>query len=155
MYFTEKNYLIYGQALETAYTLWSVTKNAEYQTVAFDIIEKSRSAILADARKNMEIKPQTIPADLLIKEKMLNRALTGFRISVVNEKGSLKNLSLKNKIIDNELELSRLRQSYEKISPQYFKLKYQSCAVIRTKRPICRIRRRIGSKSQFIFIIHI
>ncbi len=128
-FFTENYFEVYEKAIEVAYVVYNATKNADYQNIIFEIQEKSKAAILTDISRETVIKPQTIDANLLQEERVLNQQIAGLQVLLKNQTDSAKIIKLNTELVDNQLKINRLIERFEKEYPNYFRLKYDFNAI--------------------------
>jgi CHAT domain-containing protein len=129
LFFNENYFIAYSDAIETAYALYSRTHKEIYKQNILDLMEKSRATTLADALRETDLKPKTIPAELLTKEQQLYQVISGLQIALKTESDSLKKLDLNKKLVDEQINLSRLLDRFETDFPNYYQLKYDNKSV--------------------------
>ncbi len=124
LFFTNKVFPAYSQAMEAGYELYKQTKQSDYKEFLFEINEKSKVATLSDALRDIKIKPEHIDANLLNQERILHQNINSIRNKILKETNSTNLQNLQKSLVDNELALLRLVKSYETQSPNYYQLKY-------------------------------
>jgi CHAT domain-containing protein len=129
LFFNENYFSAYSDAIETAYALYDRTHKEIYKQNILDLMEKSRATTLADAWRETDLKPKTIPAELLTKEQQLYQIISGLQIALKTENDSLKKLDLNKKLVDEQINLSRLLDRFETDFPNYYQLKYNNKSV--------------------------
>jgi CHAT domain-containing protein/tetratricopeptide (TPR) repeat protein len=130
LFFNENYFSAYSDAIETAYALYTRTHKEIYKQNILDLMEKSRATTLADALRETDLKPKTIPAELLTKEQQLYQVISGLQIALKTENDSLKKLDLNKKLVDEQIYLSRLLDRFETDFPNYYQLKYDKKSVL-------------------------
>ena len=123
LFFTENSYSVYEQAIRVAHEMYKRTHKPLYQNLIYDFYEKSRAAILSDITREADIKPKTIPAKLLAKEKRLFQQIASLKV-IIQQIDSLNTKKYKAQLLDKELELELLTERFEREFPAYFQLKY-------------------------------
>lgn len=126
LFFLNQVYPTYEQALSVTYRLYQLTHQAGYRDMAFQIMEKSKASTLSDALRDAQVKPTVLPVAMLAKERELNKRLTDLRNLLSTTQLAQQTQTIKNQIIDLELELSELLKKFERVSPQYYQFKYRT-----------------------------
>ncbi|MCY7353014.1 MAG: CHAT domain-containing protein [Cytophagaceae bacterium] len=124
LFFTNKVYPVYEQALGVTYELYQLTRKPAYRSLAFNILEQSKAATLSDALRDARIKPATLSAKLLSQEKEILRTLTTLKTSLTTARSEVERRSLKSQLDDTEIKLSKLLKQFERESPRYYQSKY-------------------------------
>ncbi|MCX6214616.1 CHAT domain-containing tetratricopeptide repeat protein [Spirosoma sp.] len=107
----------YIQAFETAYALYDFTEKEADKEQAFRLLERSKSAALADRTRELLIKPANVPAALIAQEQALQRTITRQKLESVSVPSPA--------LIDAQIQLAQLDQRLEKEFPTYYRAKYQ------------------------------
>ena len=123
LFFTENSYSVYEHAIQVAHEMYKRTHKPLYQNLIYDFYEKSRAATLSDITREADIKPKTIPAKLLAKEKRLFQQIASLKV-IIQQIDSLNTKKYKAQLLDKELELELLTERFEREFPAYFQLKY-------------------------------
>jgi CHAT domain-containing protein len=118
-------YTLYENAMEAAYQLNILTQKPIYQRLFFEYYERSRAMMLSEALKNANLKPRTIPGQLLEEEKRLSQQISSLK-QKIQQSDSLAGEVLKTQMADKEIRLNALVNRYEKEYPAYYKLKYDT-----------------------------
>lgn len=138
LFFTQQARPVYEQALDVAYRLYEQTKQTTYRDAAFDILEGSKSAALADALREARIKPATLPARLLNEEKRRNARISDLKTSLAMARTPGQIQALKSTLVDEQLQLNQLLRQFDRISPRYYRFKY-----IRQTVPLSQVQRAL------------
>lgn len=138
LFFTENYQKAYADAIETAYLLYERTHQPIYQQNIFDLMEKSKATALADAWRETDIKPKTVPTELLTQEKTLHQVIVSLEIALKKENDVLKKQTLNEKLATAQVTLLQLKEKFEKDFPNYYYLKYKQQSV-----PIQDIQRKL------------
>ena len=129
LFFTNKVFPVYSEAMEVSFQLYLHTKLPIYQEFMFEINEKSKAATLSDALRDMKIKPKHIKVELLNQERKLHQTINTLQSAIAKETASERIETLHKSLVDKELDLLHLLQSYEKQFPNYYQLKYNFTTV--------------------------
>ncbi len=124
LFFTQQVRPVYEQALDVAFRLYEQTKQTTYRDAAFDILEGSKSAALADALREARIKPATLPARLLNEEKRRNARISDLKTGLATARTFGQVQALKSTLVDEQLQLNQLLRQFDRISPRYYRFKY-------------------------------
>lgn len=107
----------YIKAFETAWSLYTYTHLPADKEHAFSLLERSKAATLADVNRELLIKPANVPADLLTKERTLQRTITKQKLESTGTPSPA--------LVDAQIQLAQLQQRFEKEFPNYYRAKYQ------------------------------
>ncbi len=132
LYLSEIENITYDDAEHLAIKLWDITKESKYKEKAFEIAERSKSALLLSAIRDAGAKGfGGIPPELLKKENELTRDIAFYREQIYEESrkespDSAK-LDMWEKLIFNLTNQNeKLTGTFEKEYPKYFALKYNT-----------------------------
>uniref|UniRef100_A0A832G8E9 CHAT domain-containing protein n=1 Tax=Ignavibacterium album TaxID=591197 RepID=A0A832G8E9_9BACT len=132
LFFSEGVGLIFEKVITVCMDLYSITKDKSYQELAFNFIEKSKTAVLQMALNESKAKLfSNIPADKIEEERQLKAALSFYETEFLNEqnkkqnKDSLKLYDYQQKLFSFSYRYEELIQELENNYPSYFDLKYQ------------------------------
>jgi len=129
--FGEQIHPIYQKAIHTALMLYDSSRNPRYKEAAFDLSEKSKAVVLAEALNEAKAKQfGDLPQPLLEKEENLRKELTLYDTYL--QKEYYKKNTDPNKISNLEehyytlnLEYLRLIDNFENNYKKYYDLKYK------------------------------
>ena len=124
LFFTNKVYSVYEQALGVTYQLHQLTRKPTYLSLAFTILEQSKAAVLADALHDARIKPNTLPAKLVSQEKELLYLITTQKAALSAARSEEERRNQKSQLDETEIRLSKLVKHFETVSPRYYQAKY-------------------------------
>jgi CHAT domain-containing protein/tetratricopeptide (TPR) repeat protein len=125
----------FSEAINISYKLYSQTKKTEYIEQAFEFSERSKSSNLLASVKDVKAKEfGGIPDSLMKKENILKGNIASYNSKLFEENHSEKPDSQKvnlysAKIFKYNEEYNRLIDSFEKLFPQYYSLKYENKVV--------------------------
>ena len=146
-FLTQNQGSTYNDAIRISYKLYNQTKKAEYIHRAFEFSERSRSSNLLASVKDVKAKEfGGIPDSLLQRENILKNNIANFKSLLIKENhtekpDSQKVNSYSAKIFKFTEDYNRLINSYEKLYPSYYALKYEN-KVIEIKEIQSRLRSR-------------
>ncbi|MDF9796168.1 CHAT domain-containing protein/Tfp pilus assembly protein PilF [Catalinimonas alkaloidigena] len=125
LFLVQNVYPVYEIAISTAYQLYRLTKDQKYVDLAFQFSENSKAAILSEILDDLDIKSTLPNIDSLIQaEKRQKQQISQLRLRLIESQDSSENSSLKTKLNDLEINLSRTLRSLQS-DEKYFRLKYQ------------------------------
>ena len=122
-------------AINISYKLYSQTKRFEFITKAFEFSERSKSSNLLASVKDVKAKEfGGIPDSLMKKENILKGNIASYNSMLFEENHTESPDSQKvnlysAKIFKYNEEYNRLIDSFEKLFPQYYALKYENKVV--------------------------
>jgi len=125
----------YSQAINISFKLYNQTKKREYIDQAFEFSERSKSSNLLASVKDIKAKEfGGIPDSLMKKENILKGNIADynsmlFEVSHASAPDSQKVNLYSAKIFKYNEEYNRLIDSFEKLYPQYYSLKYENKVV--------------------------
>ena len=125
----------FSEAINICYKLYSQTKKTEYIERAFEFSERSKSSNLLASVKDVKAKEfGGIPDSLMKKENILKGNIANYNSMLFEENHSEIPDSQKvnlysSKIFKYNEEYNRLIDSFEKLFPQYYALKYENKVV--------------------------
>ncbi len=125
----------FSEAINISYKLYNQTRKAEYIERAFEFSERSKSSSLLASVKDIKAKEfGGIPDSLMKKENVLKGNIANYNSMLFEENHSEKPDSQKvnlysAKIFKYNEEYNRLIDSFEKLYPQYYTLKYENKVV--------------------------
>jgi len=125
----------FSKAINISYKLFSLTNKREYIDRAFEFSERSKSSNLLASVKDVKAKEfGGIPDSLVKKENILKGNIASYNSMLFEENHSAAPDSQKvnlysSKIFKYNEEYNRLIDSFEKLYPQYFALKYENKVV--------------------------
>lgn len=125
LFFTEQVAGIYAEAMDVCYELYRQAKPADVWAMAFDIAEQSRGAVMADALREVHIKPKTLPTAIRGQEQALKRSITQHQMDLLRLTDATKRTVVAEQLRDKLLAWSRLQQRMERQFGAYHQLKYQ------------------------------
>ncbi|MEP1096348.1 MAG: CHAT domain-containing tetratricopeptide repeat protein [Cyclobacteriaceae bacterium] len=121
------------QALETAYELYSLTKEDEYKHIAFEIMEKSKSPILLSRVKENEAKVLNgIPDSLLNLERDIRIELSYYRGQLRNAKmeDNFELITVNQKeVFETQNAFEDLKTQLKELYPDYYSYNYEEHVV--------------------------
>jgi CHAT domain-containing protein len=133
--FGEQTHPIYQKAIHTALMLYDITGNPRFKEAAFDLSEKSKAVVLAEALNEAKAKQfADITQPLLEKEENLRKELTLYDTYLQKEyykknPDPNKISSLEEHYYTLNLEYLRLIDHFETNYKKYYDLKYKSPVV--------------------------
>jgi len=139
------------EAINISYKLYSQTKRFEFIEKAFEFSERSKSSNLLASVKDVKAKEfGGIPDSLMKKENILKGNIASYNSLLFEENHSEKPDSQKvnlysAKIFKYNEEYNRLIDSFEKLFPQYYALKYENKVV-----GIKEIQSKISNRQSFL-----
>jgi len=125
----------FSEAINISYKLYSQTKRTEFIEKAFEFSERSKSSNLLASVKDVKAKEfGGIPDSLMKKENILKGNIANYNSMLFEENHSEVPDSQKvnlysAKIFKYNEEYNRLIDSFEKLFPQYYALKYENKVV--------------------------
>ena len=125
----------FSEAINISYKLYSQTKRTEFIEKAFEFSERSKSSNLLASVKDVKAKEfGGIPDSLMKKENILKGNIANYNSMLFEENHSeipdSQKVNLYSaKIFKYNEEYNRLIDSFEKLFPQYFALKYENKVV--------------------------
>jgi CHAT domain-containing protein len=125
----------FSEAINISYKLYSQTKRIEFIERAFEFSERSKSSNLLASVKDVKAKEfGGIPDSLMKKENILKGNIANYNSMLFEENHSESPDSQKvnlysAKIFKYNEEYNRLIDSFEKLFPQYYALKYENKVV--------------------------
>lgn len=157
---------LFEEALYTCLKLYQSNNDSKFKSIAFNINEKSKLALLEESLNEVQAKQfSKLPAELLEKEKQLKIDLAFYDTQLqkeYNKKGKKDTLLIKqyeDLLFDLKTNYENLISEFEKEFPDYYNLRYQTSTVsvdeIRTKlkENTALVEYFVGEKSIYIFII--
>ncbi|MDZ7897215.1 MAG: tetratricopeptide repeat protein [Arcicella sp.] len=145
LFFINKVFPVFSEAMEVGFQLYQQTKLPVYQELMFEINEKSKASTLADAIRDIMIKPKQINVELLNQERKLHQTINTLQSKIAKETKSDEVKNLHKSLVDKELELLHLLQSYETQFPNYSQLKYNFSTI-----SIPQIQAKLAPETAFI-----
>lgn len=133
--FGEQIHPIYQKAIHTALMLYDITGNSRFKEAAFDLSEKSKAVVLAEALNEAKARQfADIPQPLLEKEENLKKELTHYDTYLQKEyykknPDPNKTRNLEEHYYTLNLEYLRLIDHFEANYKKYYDLKYKSPVV--------------------------
>lgn len=132
-YFLTQNFgSIYYDAIRISYKLYNQTKNQEYINRAFEFSERSRSSNLLASIKDVKAKEfGGIPDSLLKRESYFKNNITNYTSMLIQENHAEKPDSQKVNLYSSKIfryteDYNKLINSFEKLYPSYYALKYEN-----------------------------
>jgi CHAT domain-containing protein len=126
LWFTDKVNPIYGQAVDAfAQALNKQPNNTILQEQCFKIFEASKAAVLSDVLSEQKIRPATVDGALLRQDTLLRNQRVVIQ-SALRGASAKEQPALLQKLSEVEMQLNNLIKVFEKKSPQYFQLKYDT-----------------------------
>ena len=125
----------FSEAINISFKLYSQTKKVEFIEQAFEFSERSKSSSLLASVKDVKAKEfGGIPDSLMKKENILKGNIANYNSMLFEENHSEAPDSQKvnlysAKIFKYNEEYNRLIDSFEKLFPQYYALKYENKVV--------------------------
>ena len=125
----------FSQAINISFKLYHQTKKREYIDLAFEFSERSKSSNLLASVKDIKAKEfGGIPDSLMKKENILKGNIADYNSMLFEEShasvpDSQKVNLYSAKIFKYNEEYNRLIDSFEKLYPQYYSLKYENKVV--------------------------
>lgn len=125
----------FSEAINISYKLYSQTKRTEFIEKAFEFSERSKSSNLLASVKDVKAKEfGGIPDSLMKKENILKGNIANYNSMLFEENHSeipdSQKVNLYSaKIFKYNEEYNRLIDSFEKLFPQYYALKYENKVV--------------------------
>ncbi len=134
LFFTEKVYPIFVNAVKAGYALYKAEKKESLREVIVQVIEKSKASVLQDVLWEDKIKSfGTVPDTLVAKEREVEKNIALLKTQKNKHEGDKEKLRLiVSRIRDLEIELQNIKESFEKY-PQYYQLKYSNQNIDMTK----------------------
>lgn len=126
---------VFSEAISICYKLYSQSKNPAYIEGAFEFSERSKSSNLLASVKDVKAKEfGGIPDSLMKKENILKGNIANYTSMLFEENHSeipdSQKVNLYSaKIFKYNEEYNRLIDSFEKLFPQYYALKYENKVV--------------------------
>jgi len=124
---------IFDKAIQTALQIYELTKEEDYQKIAFEFNEKSRAAVLSQSlQESLAKKFAGIPDSLLNKEKKIRIDLAYYETKVQDKKLDLENQdsleirSLENQYFELKNDHNNLIERFENFFPKFYNLKFQT-----------------------------
>lgn len=146
----------FSEAINISFKLYSQTKKVEFIEQAFEFSERSKSSNLLASVKDVKAKEfGGIPDSLMKKENILKGNIANYNSMLFEENHSEKPDSQKvnlysAKIFKYNEEYNRLIDSFEKLFPQYYALKYENKVV-----GIKEIQSKINNRQSFLeYFVH-
>ena len=125
LFFVQKVYPMYEEALQSAFQLYEETGKQDFQHMAFEIAEISRATVLTEMLNDLDIKAAAgIDPGLLQEEKRLKQQITALRLKITENNDTALISSEVQRVNDLEISLSRTIRSLQS-NPEYYALKYQ------------------------------
>lgn len=134
-FLTQNQESSYYEAINISYKLFKLTKNKDYINRAFEFSERSKSSNLLASVKDLKAKEfGGIPDSLLNRENVLKSNIASYNSMLLEENHSEKPDSQKvslysMKIFKYNDEYNKLINSFEKLYPSYYALKYENNVV--------------------------
>ena len=146
----------FTEAINISFKLYSQTKRSEFIEQAFEFSERSKSSNLLASVKDVKAKEfGGIPDSLMKKENILKGNIANYNSMLFEENHSEVPDSQKvnlysSKIFKYNEEYNRLIDSFEKLYPQYYALKYENKIV-----GIKQIQSKINNRQSFLeYFVH-
>lgn len=124
---------IYEKAIQTALEVYGLTKDMQYQHMAFIFAEESKASVLLDALQESRARQfAAIPQELLEKEKELRIDLAFYETAIqeeqlkTEERDSVKIREFQDRYFAVKTEYESLIERFEKSYPTYYELKYKT-----------------------------
>lgn len=131
LFFSNRMYPVYHNALNVAYELYTITQDEEYVRKAFEISEQSKAAVLfASIRENEAKINADIPDSLIKKENKINQRIADLNSQLYAmkedaEQDQNKISAIQQELFNKEIEKEDLIKYFEKKYFDYYKLKYR------------------------------
>ncbi|HTY11717.1 MAG TPA: CHAT domain-containing tetratricopeptide repeat protein [Bacteroidota bacterium] len=120
---------VYKEGVETAHTLYAVTKNPKFEQKAFECAERAKSNLLLDKiLESNAIHFSGAPDSILEQEASLESSLTSLeeKIQEADKNGQTEPLKqFRDNYFAASVAYNSLLDTLESSYPEYFKLKYQ------------------------------
>jgi CHAT domain-containing protein/tetratricopeptide (TPR) repeat protein len=114
LYFAQRVFPIYEDAIEQAYILAQRSNNAKYQAMIYQIFQVTKSTVLSDITHESIIKPKTIPGKLLNNEKELKKEIRRMELAGASSENQTVVLDLQSQ------HYRQLKNYYSKKFEQHF-----------------------------------
>ena len=126
-FFLEENAAnVYRQAVQTSLQLYEVTNENTYLNSAFVFTENSKASVLQTEMHELELNDMNgLPVQLIQQQTALKAAALKLAVKLQESTDSVVIQGLKNKIRDNDIQLSTLQDKLED-DPGYYQSKYNS-----------------------------
>ena len=134
-FLTQNQRTTFYEAIKISYKLYHQTRKSEYIHRAFELSERSRSSNLLASVKDVKAKEfGGIPDSLLLAENNLKKYIANYTSMLIRENHSMKPDSLKvnlylAKIFKLKEDHNKIINSFEKLYPSYYALKYENKVV--------------------------
>lgn len=126
----QKSASIYESAIQSAVSLYKLTKDINYLHKTFELSEKSKAVVLQQSLQEHKAKTfGGVPDSLIIQESKLQKHINYYKqqlLSVVSIGDSLATRLCKEQIIRNEDLLQEIKHQLRTNYPKYYELKYLS-----------------------------
>ncbi len=125
----------YKAALELANHAFEISNDVKYSLLAFEISEKSRSAVLLSSLREIDAREfGELPENLLLQEKKLLKEIAFFKENIYEENQTEKPNQKKLQdwgeyLLEAENQYEQLIKQYEKDYPNYYQLKYNNTVI--------------------------
>ncbi|MCD6112881.1 MAG: tetratricopeptide repeat protein, partial [Bacteroidales bacterium] len=132
---TERETVIFPNAIKAALILYSKTENPEYYEYAYSFSEKSKAAILLASMKDSEAEELAkIPQNIQLERKNLKQDIALYKKFIYEENhktnpGKEKIKFWKNKLFNMNNKYDSIIKTIEKEYPEYYHLKYDYSTV--------------------------
>ncbi len=131
--FSKLSFRVYDEGIAAALRLHALTKQREYLSAAFALVERSKAGILRDALSESDAKKFSgIPDSLLAQESALRKKMAVTETEMQQEREKREKANAK-RIHQYESGLFDLRRTHERLIaelertyPEYFSLKYHT-----------------------------
>ncbi|CAN5898973.1 hypothetical protein BH24BAC1_BH24BAC1_31180 [soil metagenome] len=125
LFFVNKVSPAYEEAIATAHHLFLLTKQRSYLEASFALAEQSKSAVLTESLRELQIRQVPgIDQSLLQRENELKRNLAALHIRLA-QADSTKRATIQHLVRDTEMEREKVLKQLEK-HEHYYKLKYDT-----------------------------
>jgi CHAT domain-containing protein len=127
LFLVENLYPVFEETLAAIDTLYQHTQDPVYLQQAFEVMEKGKAAVLAEALREVRVKAIAgIDPALLEKEQALKQEVARMLIRLLTDVGSDSTLqAMRYHLNQAQISLAKLQESLE-ANPNYYALKYGS-----------------------------
>ena len=124
LFYTERIYPTFGDALAITYQQIGGANDAQAQKDFFEILEASKAATLADILLEQHIRPKNIDAKLLNEEAKLRSQAVSLQMKLAELKDETQREKVSNDLNEILIKSESLSKQFEKDSKSYYQLKY-------------------------------
>ncbi|MEN7546613.1 CHAT domain-containing tetratricopeptide repeat protein [Rapidithrix thailandica] len=160
LFFVNQVFPVFEKALEVAYQLYQLNPTESNLEAAFQLSEKSKSTVLSESLRNLEIMSVAhIPDSLLSQESNMKKQVTALKIRLTSSADSGQSAQLQGEIRDLEIELGNVYKAFE-ANPEFYRLKYDTSAITTRQvqenllnRQSALVEYFLGKKHLYIFVL--